>query len=554
MATETKGLKFFHVDGLSSVTAPVDGGIYFDKKNGELAVRNGSEWEKYSGNVKNVVYDPVVDKKGNAVGGKLNITYFDGNSVELDFTVVASKTQVAEDIKTAKAAAVTEAKNYVNARKVNGKTLNNDIVLDGRDIKLDGYSKPASTGAIAATDTVNQALGKLEKAIEFTDGNALTKVNAGNGISVTDKGSGHEQTISAKIDTASEKFGENAVLTAGPDGLKISGIKNAIDTAIGGLDVDDAAVANKYVSSVSETDGKISVTRADLPVIGVADNDKILSLSGAKIGADLSLTYDKGAKKIYLYGKNKTNVSDAISTIDCTDFIKDGMLKDASYSDSTHILTLTFNSDAGDKTIDVNLSGLVDTYAAGDGIKLENLETDTHPTFKINLADGGKYLGIVDGKLRLDDNAIHTKISGDITTAINGLTSDAANTAAGAGADASTQIKVTVSEAAGKLTGVTVNAPIFATPSDITTAENRLIGSSTTDTKGSNTIWGAKRYADDAAAGALKDAKTYTDTKIQALDVTKDQVASATEGLALHVKQEDGVITEFSGSMNWCEW
>lgn len=544
----TNNLKFFHVASLPETG--VIGGIYFDTTKGEISVYGKSGWERYSGNVKSVVWSgtPANDS------GKLVITNFDGSKSEIDFSDVASKTQVAEDIKTAKAAAIKEAKDYVNARKVNGKTLNADIVLDGKDIKLDGYTKPASTEAIKATDTVNVALGKLEAAIEDTGGNALTHVTAGAGISVTDK-SDHDQTISVKIDAASEKFGENAVLTAGPDGLKISGIKNAIDTAIGGLDVNDAAVANKYVSSVSETDGKISVTRADLPVIGVADNDKILSLSGAKIGADLSLTYDKGAKKIYLYGKSKTSVSDAISTIDCTDFIKDGMLKDASYSDSTHILTLTFNSDAGDKTIDVNLSGLVDTYAAKDGIKLEKLEADTHPTFRINL-DSSKYLSITDGKLRLDDNAIHTKISGDITSAINGLNSDASNatTATGAGNVASSQIKVTVSEAAGKLTGVTVNAPIFATPANIETAENKLIGSSTTDTKESNTIWGAKRYADDKAAGALKDAKTYTNGEIQKLDATKDQTASETEGLALHLKQTDGVITEFSGSMNWCEW
>ena len=36
----------------------------------------------------------------------------------------------------------------------------------GSDITLTGYSKPASTSAIAAADTVNQAIGKLEKALD----------------------------------------------------------------------------------------------------------------------------------------------------------------------------------------------------------------------------------------------------------------------------------------------------------------------------------------------------------------------------------------------------
>ena len=38
--------------------------------------------------------------------------------------------------------------------------------LNGADVKMTGYSKPASTADIEPTDTVNQAIGKLEKAVE----------------------------------------------------------------------------------------------------------------------------------------------------------------------------------------------------------------------------------------------------------------------------------------------------------------------------------------------------------------------------------------------------
>lgn len=47
-------------------------------------------------------------------------------------------------------------------------------------------------------------------------------------------------------------------------------VATQITNAINGLDVTDAAVAGKYVSAVSETDGKISVTRADLPTYTLA--------------------------------------------------------------------------------------------------------------------------------------------------------------------------------------------------------------------------------------------------------------------------------------------
>ena len=46
--------------------------------------------------------------------------------------------------------------------------------------------------------------------------------------------------------------------------------KGTAQNLINGLDVDDTAVTGKYVSAVSETDGKISVTRADLPTYTLA--------------------------------------------------------------------------------------------------------------------------------------------------------------------------------------------------------------------------------------------------------------------------------------------
>lgn len=54
------------------------------------------------------------------------------------------------------------------------------------------------------------------------------------------------------------------VITISESGIKIANIQTAINAAIGTLDVTDAAVAGKYVSTVSETNGKISVSRLDI--------------------------------------------------------------------------------------------------------------------------------------------------------------------------------------------------------------------------------------------------------------------------------------------------
>ena len=60
----------------------------------------------------------------------------------------------------------------------------------------------------------------------------------------------------------------------------VEGAKRYTDGKIAELDVTDAAEENKYVSSVSETDGKITVSRTAIPIIGVTDtkeNDKFVT-------------------------------------------------------------------------------------------------------------------------------------------------------------------------------------------------------------------------------------------------------------------------------------
>lgn len=49
-------------------------------------------------------------------------------------------------------------------------------------------------------------------------------------------------------------------------------VGSRITTAINNLDKEDTAVAGKYVSAVSETNGIITVTRENLPAVGTADS------------------------------------------------------------------------------------------------------------------------------------------------------------------------------------------------------------------------------------------------------------------------------------------
>lgn len=106
-------------------------------------------------------------------------------------------------------------------------------------------------------------------------------------------------------------------------------IAGQINAAIGALDVTDKAEAGKYVSSVSEADGKISVTREDLPTYTLVEgtNNGTVKFNGAEVkvyGLGSAAYTDAGAYDIAgaagaVDAKLTTHVEDAVAHITATD-------------------------------------------------------------------------------------------------------------------------------------------------------------------------------------------------------------------------------------------
>jgi len=98
---------------------------------------------------------------------------------------------------------------------VNGTLANNiaSVTIDGDDIKLDGYTSGSSSDAVVATDTVNQAIGKLENQIKNAVAGGLQQVEAGSGITVSAVAD-NKQTIDVKLAAVADLptgFAENAI-------------------------------------------------------------------------------------------------------------------------------------------------------------------------------------------------------------------------------------------------------------------------------------------------------------------------------------------------------
>ena len=96
---------------------------------------------------------------------------------------------------------------------------------------------------------------------------------------------------------------------------------------------------------------------------------------------------------------------------------KDQFLSNVVYSSATKVITFTFETTTGTTTTDVNISDLIDTYTAGDGLTLTDgkfsVKKDVNTQSYIEVtADGVKVVGI-DEALALKANTT------DVTTELN---------------------------------------------------------------------------------------------------------------------------------------
>ena len=71
-------------------------------------------------------------------------------------------------------------------RTVNGKALADNPVLDGADIALTDYEIADTYTAVTDTDTVNEAIGKLEKGLESAISGGVTQLTADDHLAVSD--------------------------------------------------------------------------------------------------------------------------------------------------------------------------------------------------------------------------------------------------------------------------------------------------------------------------------------------------------------------------------
>lgn len=95
----------------------------------------------------------------------------------------------------------------------------------------------------------------------------------------------------------------------------IKSAAKSVDEAIKGLDVADTAVEGKYVSAVSEEDGKITVTREDLPTLSVrTGSEQFVGVANHEVEIKTTALNTVGLTKNTDSGKWQAGTTDAKST------------------------------------------------------------------------------------------------------------------------------------------------------------------------------------------------------------------------------------------------
>lgn len=207
-------------------------------------------------------------------------------------------------------------KTNIDNYTVNGFKISTNPVLDGADIKITGYTKPSTTGALAAADSVNGALGKLEKKL---DDEVTNRTNAVSNLTNTvnsNKSTIDNYTINgAKISTnpkitVTVGGSGNAVTTASFSGTVLTLTKGATYNNYShpaGSGASKSTGLYKFsTDSTSHISGVTAVTKSDITALGIPSSDTNTTYSFSSENGGFTVTSSGGFSQTVSIGKPST--------------------------------------------------------------------------------------------------------------------------------------------------------------------------------------------------------------------------------------------------------
>lgn len=314
-------------------------------------------------------------------------------------------------------------------------------------IKGNGYDKDGTYATLKAiadaltiingADTVEGSIAKAkQEAKDYADGQinkavqALDVTDAAVAKSFVTKVSETDGKIAVERGAITSKD-KTVVIGDGVDGgfidlkANVDGSTIVINKETGVMSVASAALVQYVgqdaiaVSGEAEGEKKISLK--------LDTADKVLAQTPNGLLANIGLTWSN-TDGLKLTGNN----SEVIATVPATDFIKDGMLQNVELKVATTkapianktsgtFLVFTFNTDAGDKVINLDVTSLIDVYIAGDGISVSGkviaAKLDGSTEGFLTVSPNGIKLSGVQSAIDTAKNEVQGKLNAEITRA-----------------------------------------------------------------------------------------------------------------------------------------
>lgn len=364
--------------------------------------------------------------------------------------------------------------------------------------------------------------------------------------------------------------------------------KEAADraAAINALDLASVGGTGKVITTVSQTDGKVSAAATDLTAANVgatASNSSTtaVAVTGTTVAAQIS-SLAKSIKSVGSDAKSYsiasitgeslkalgTNVREAYKLVDedgtqageTIKIYKDSSLKSVALNGQT--LNFTYRlEDGSTSTVGVDVSSFLAESEFSNGLQVVNhvvsVKRDSASESFLTVSTSGVKVSGIQSAINTATNDAKAYADAKVASVSNQIANLDATIKG-----TSTHVDVTVAQLDGKITGVTVTNKDIASASALTTEtnnrtsadtnlSNRLGTGVTTSSTATAQLQALSGNSKDASSvtsvnGAKAYAKSYADSKIANLNATVKSVSGTSKTDAITIVQTDGKISSIT--------
>lgn len=370
--------------------------------------------------------------------------------------------------------------------------------LDSKLTKLENDTNTRITNNIS---DINDKISSLSQTVKDDDTNTLTQAKEYVNTNIASE--------KAEREAADEKIKADFE-------SKITGLSNtvsALETSSNTAIKDALTTASQDATDKANTAENNAKAYTDSQIQSETARAKEAEANNSRTIASLTEKVDKKLEKVELekhsdleYFLNVDGVK--VGTINIPE---DQFFKGAEYDPQTKSLILNFriteNGITSDQNVKLDVSDLVDTYTAGNGLTLENNK------FSVSIDENSeKYLSISNNKVTL--RGVDEAIQNSIKDIIQGLDSSIDGS--------SNHISINITENDGKLSTVVLTENDIASANELEKAKGTI-----SENNNDIVIFKGNEATEGSIQNAIKKSKDYTDsqvTNIKSIVYTKEEI------------------------------